>query len=110
MLSLFRIHNETWNCWSHLLGVVLFASVAWYAAMSPSWLFSIFSQQVLAFEFMDQLVFLVALFGFVICFTASTCFHCFGCCSEPSANRLLQLDYMVGRVNAADQKGATCVQ
>jgi hypothetical protein len=31
--SLFQMHNETWNVWSHLLGMIFFASLLYFTRL-----------------------------------------------------------------------------
>eukprot|EP00500_Bicosoecida_sp_ms1_P014001 CAMPEP_0203818566 /NCGR_PEP_ID=MMETSP0115-20131106/32019_1 /ASSEMBLY_ACC=CAM_ASM_000227 /TAXON_ID=33651 /ORGANISM="Bicosoecid sp, Strain ms1" /LENGTH=135 /DNA_ID=CAMNT_0050727531 /DNA_START=173 /DNA_END=577 /DNA_ORIENTATION=- len=36
LVSLFEIHNETVNVWSHLIGVILFSFLLWQLSMADS--------------------------------------------------------------------------
>lgn len=72
--SLFQLHNETGNIWSHLLGAILFI-----------WLRIKLNQNDLmkSLNKVDVFCFDFYFFGAIICFTFSTCFHLFVSHSKP---------------------------
>jgi len=81
--SLFSLHNETLNIWTHLIGAVLFVKELWglsvaseYRLRQPS-------------ELYCMQLFTVAAF---CCFFFSTTYHLFNCHSEKVCCSLLQLD------------------
>lgn len=81
--SLFSIHNQTGNVWTHLLGllIVLFAARYVYG-------------DLLHDVFVHRLVFAVLLSGFALCMLSSTLFHLFSChMNEAVHRRFLALDY-----------------
>jgi len=81
--SLFTLHNETWNVWSHL---VLFLFFLWrtvvflfHPGYSASWL--------------DKLPFIVFLLSVQVCALASVAFHLFSCVSEKASLKLCACDF-----------------
>ena len=79
--SLFSIHNETGNIYTHLLGVFLFVALAIYVACLPP------SQTDLwpMFAFMA---------GAMFCYLCSTTCHLFGCCQKHIALFIWRFDYI----------------
>jgi len=82
--SLFRIHNETMNVWTHLLGFFLFSYFAYEAVTSGSlssasiWHKSLFSLHIVAIA---------------NCLLISSIYHLFGCMSEKINTCLCCMDY-----------------
>eukprot|EP01027_Heterolobosea_sp_BB2_P012443 GEZU01018036.1.p1 GENE.GEZU01018036.1~~GEZU01018036.1.p1 ORF type:complete len:314 (+),score=77.83 GEZU01018036.1:647-1588(+) len=79
--SLFKIHNETTNIWTHMVGFFLFASLA------------IYTMFFVDLDVKHKTVFLIFLFSAQKCMLFSTLFHLFGCMSPVAFFKLLQLDY-----------------
>ncbi|KAJ0961411.1 hypothetical protein J5N97_000366 [Dioscorea zingiberensis] len=97
ILSLFSIHNETLNIWTHLIGFLFFLGLSACTAMIfPLWSHS----QVLSntnllslYESTARWPFYAYLFGVMFClFTSSVC-HLLSCHSEHCAYTMLRLDY-----------------
>lgn len=83
-VSLFKMHNETMNVWSHLIGFlcVIFAAVnLTYDYFSP-----------FAVSFTEFLVVESYFVSAAICMFLSTMFHLFGCISGNCFDVLLKLD------------------
>mmetsp|Transcript_148 Transcript_148/g.275 ORF Transcript_148/g.275 Transcript_148/m.275 type:complete len:379 (-) Transcript_148:314-1450(-) len=83
-LSLFRLHNESLNVWSHLLMLLFFM---WRTAVfileyqhTPQWI-----------DFVPYLVYLVTA---QVCFGASVIYHLFGCISEKASIHLCACDFV----------------
>lgn len=81
--SLFEIHNETCNVWSHLFGVLLFAYYAWDMIFSRLW-----EQSMI-----HKVIFGVYLMCAMYAFGCSTLYHLFMCHSEDSLHCFLRMDY-----------------
>ena len=70
--SIFRIHTETGNIWTHLLGCVAFLGVAIYFLTRPR----------VEIEIQEKLVFAVFFAGAIVCLFLSSAFHTLHCHSE----------------------------
>lgn len=79
--SIFRLHNQTTNIWSHLLGALLFNFL----------LMNYFPQYLTSTE--DRLVFSMVCSGVILSFYGSTIFHTFLCHSEKTASFVAKIDY-----------------
>jgi channel protein (hemolysin III family) len=87
--SLFALHNETMNVWTHLVGVAFFLLLA----------LQLFAN-VLEPRILHYAVFAIYCLGCVMCFACSTAFHLFYCHHNPRlAKWLHSMDYF----------GATCL-
>lgn len=85
LASIFRIHAETGNIWTHLLGAIAFLSFTIYYLFLPSVNFvSPFEEKTVVISF-----FLSAF----VCLTFSTLFHTFGCHSPDICLFCGRLDY-----------------
>lgn len=82
--SLFQIHNETGNIWSHLLGFVLFVGIL-LVDLQPA-----LGDNA---DFGDHVVFGVFLVGLKCCLAFSFVFHWFYCHSPETHRSLAALDY-----------------
>jgi len=81
--SIFHVHNETGNIWSHLLGSLVFAflQVYFYVNAPPS------------MTAKDLLIFTCFFSSAVICLALSAVYHTFYCHSEHVGNIVKRLDY-----------------
>lgn len=70
--SVFRIHTETGNIWTHLLGCIMFIGVAAYFLTRPSF----------EIQFQEKLIFSAFFAGAIICLGFSFAFHTLSCHSE----------------------------
>eukprot|EP00741_Cyanophora_paradoxa_P013362 tig00020684_g12904.t1 len=81
-LSLFQVHNETANCWTHLIGTILFFFITLH---TMDWMWE--------HDREHKVVFLIYIFSAIACFTASTIFHLFRAHSDTTHKLLARLDY-----------------
>uniref|UniRef100_A0A915JBJ7 Adiponectin receptor n=1 Tax=Romanomermis culicivorax TaxID=13658 RepID=A0A915JBJ7_ROMCU len=84
MLSVFRIHTETGNIWSHMLGCLLFVAITAYIYTRP--------HHEIHLE--KKFVFMPFLLGAVICMAFSSAFHTMYCHSLRIHKIFLKLDYV----------------
>ena len=84
LYSLFRLHNETLNVYTHLVPSFVFL-MTWYGYYTISSLFDTLTVLEIS---------LISLFYFsaFICFFVSACYHLFGCCNHHIYHRLYQCD------------------
>ncbi|XP_059491103.1 adiponectin receptor protein isoform X2 [Neocloeon triangulifer] len=81
--SIFRIHTETGNIWTHLLGCVAFIGIATYFLSRPS----------IEVQFQEKLVFAAFFLGAILCLGMSFAFHTMCCHSETMGKLFSKLDY-----------------
>lgn len=81
--SIFRIHTETGNIWTHLLGCVAFIGIAVYFLMRPT----------VEIQLQEKLVFGVFFAGAIICLGFSFAFHTLNCHSQFVGKLFSKLDY-----------------
>lgn len=81
--SIFRIHTETGNIWTHLLGCVAFIGVATYFLTRPSF----------EIQLQEKLVFAAFFAGAILCLGLSFAFHTVHCHSECVGKLFSKLDY-----------------
>lgn len=81
--SIFRIHTETGNIWTHLLGFIAFTAVALYFLTRPS----------LEIQWQEKAVFSAFFVGAILCLGFSTVFHTVYCHSEGVGKFFNKLDY-----------------
>ncbi|XP_065169961.1 adiponectin receptor protein isoform X2 [Atheta coriaria] len=81
--SIFRLHTETANIWTHLLGCVAFIGIAIYFLMRPS----------IEIELQEKIVFGAFFAGAIICLGFSTVFHTVNCHSQFIGKLFSKLDY-----------------
>ncbi|ORZ06711.1 pPR-type GPCR protein [Absidia repens] len=83
--TIFYLHNEYVNIWSHLLGFLLFVGLGihfvWLQPFSDS------------LTWFDYIYFFVFIAGALTCLGFSSLFHCFSCHSEPVAATWNRCDY-----------------
>lgn len=86
--SIFRIHTETGNIWTHMIGFFAFvvATIVFYVKPLCD---NCHSEALLE----DKLVFLCFFIGAMICLLCSTLFHTMSCHSEFVSNVFSRLDY-----------------
>lgn len=82
--SIFSIHTETGNIWTHMLGCIAFVGVASFFLSS--------NEEEIRGE--DKMVFTAFFVGAVVCLGLSTCFHTFLCHSEWAGQLFSKLDYV----------------
>ncbi|XP_046671583.1 LOW QUALITY PROTEIN: adiponectin receptor protein-like [Homalodisca vitripennis] len=81
--SIFRIHSETGNIWTHLLGCVAFIGVAIYFLSRPS----------IEVNLQEKLVFAAYFAGAIVCLGFSFAFHTVHCHSQSVGKLFSKLDY-----------------
>jgi len=82
--SIFRVHTETGNIWTHMLGCVAFLFMAIYFVTRPE-------QEI---QLQEKLVFSIFFVGVVACLALSSVFHTLCCHSESVGRFVLKLDYV----------------
>ncbi|XP_046447047.1 adiponectin receptor protein-like [Daphnia pulex] len=82
--SIFSIHTETGNIWTHMLGCIAFLGVGAF--------FLSCSEEEIRNE--DKVVFSAFFTGACVCLGLSTCFHTFLCHSEWAGQLFSKLDYV----------------
>ncbi|XP_061219081.1 adiponectin receptor protein 1 isoform X1 [Neopsephotus bourkii] len=83
--SIFRIHTETGNIWTHLLGFVLFLCLGILTMLRPNMYFMAPLQ--------EKVVFGMFFLGAVLCLSFSWLFHTVYCHSEKVSRTFSKLDY-----------------
>ncbi|KAF8565999.1 hypothetical protein P879_06835 [Paragonimus westermani] len=81
--SIFRVHTETGNIWSHLLGCGGFTVIAAFILLQPDQLI----------QWQEKLVFAAFFVGAILCLGFSCLFHTVMCHSESISRLLNKLDY-----------------
>jgi len=81
--SVFRIHTETGNIWTHLLGFIAFISIASYYLSRPS----------TEIQWQEKAVFSAYFAGAILCMGFSWIFHTVYCHSEKVGRLFNKLDY-----------------
>uniref|UniRef100_T1J215 Adiponectin receptor n=1 Tax=Strigamia maritima TaxID=126957 RepID=T1J215_STRMM len=81
--SIFRVHTETGNIWTHLLGCVAFIGVATYFLTRPS----------IEIQWQEKAVFATFFAGAIVCLGLSFTFHTVHCHSERVGKLFSKLDY-----------------
>ncbi|GAB1601996.1 adiponectin receptor protein 1-like isoform X2 [Argonauta hians] len=81
--SIFRIHTETGNIWTHLLGFIAFIGVAIYFLTRPS----------VEIQWQEKAVFSAFFAGAILCLGFSWIFHTVYCHSERVGKFFNKLDY-----------------
>jgi channel protein (hemolysin III family) len=82
LMSLFKLHNQTCNVWSHLLGVPIFVGLILFTmtTVAP------------AADSTTTAMFVLFLTCAILSMLTSSCYHLFQCHSEKAWLRLLQID------------------
>jgi len=78
--SMFKLHTETYNIWSHLIGCLLFIGIASSIMLSN-------------LDFTDKLMIGIYAISVIICFGLSTFYHILACHSRTIGNLFCRLDY-----------------
>lgn len=86
--SIFRIHTETGNIWTHMIGFFVFLVMTIVFYVKPL-CDNCHSEALLQ----DKLVFLCFFVGAMLCLLCSTLFHTMSCHSEFVSNVFSRLDY-----------------
>lgn len=86
--SVFSVHSETGNIWTHLLGFICFVIITIIFYVKP---FCDYCSSDILLQ--DKLIFLFFLIGAIICLLFSAMFHTFYCHSEHVYKIFSKLDY-----------------
>jgi adiponectin receptor len=78
--SIFHLHNETLNIWTHLIGAIIFLGLTIASAVGP-------------YKFPFKIVLTLYAFSACFCFTLSSIFHTLLCHSEKVHRQCLCMDY-----------------
>ncbi|KAK7473800.1 hypothetical protein BaRGS_00034968 [Batillaria attramentaria] len=81
--SIFRIHTETGNIWTHLLGMIAFLGIAVYFLTRPT----------IEVQWQEKAVFSAFFMGAILCLGFSWVFHTVFCHSERVGRFFNKLDY-----------------
>jgi adiponectin receptor len=81
--SIFRLHTETGNIWTHLLGCIMFIGTACYFMLRPSF----------EVNLEEKLIFMAFFMGAIVCLGFSFAFHTLSCHSEMVGKLFSKLDY-----------------
>ncbi|KPU80673.1 uncharacterized protein Dana_GF16147, isoform C [Drosophila ananassae] len=81
--SIFRVHTETGNIWTHLLGCIAFIGVAAYFISRPS----------VEIQTQEKIVFGAFFIGAIVCLGFSFAFHTLSCHSVEMGRLFSKLDY-----------------
>eukprot|EP00095_Tigriopus_kingsejongensis_P003542 maker-scaffold106_size358372-snap-gene-2.32 protein:Tk03542 transcript:maker-scaffold106_size358372-snap-gene-2.32-mRNA-1 annotation:"adipor-like receptor cg5315" len=82
--SIVRIHTETGNIWTHLLGMIAFCGLSTYFLSRP----------LTEIQLMEKLVFLIFFAGAIVCLGLSFLYHTLCCHKEKTVNLLFaKFDY-----------------
>lgn len=82
--SIVRIHTETGNIWTHLLGMIAFCGLSTYFLSRP----------LTEIQLMEKLVFLIFFAGAIVCLGLSFLYHTLCCHKEKRVNLLFaKFDY-----------------
>ncbi|XP_054166822.1 adiponectin receptor protein-like [Oppia nitens] len=84
--SIFRLHTETGNIWTHGVGCLLFLGLAIHVLCG-------FNAQYSNIPLMDKMVFGCFFAGAIICLGLSTCYHTLSCHSHSVGRLFSKLDY-----------------
>ncbi|KAI9283310.1 hemolysin-III related-domain-containing protein [Sporodiniella umbellata] len=83
--SLFYLHNESVNIWSHLLGFILFTGLGIYFVWSKPYVDTL--------TVFDVTYFFIFIAGALTCLGFSASYHCFSCHSEKVSLNWNRCDY-----------------
>ena len=86
--SMFRLHTETWNIWTHLLGMLLFVVVALCVYVFEM------SEVISSVPWYEQLIIGTYFLGAVSCLSLSFLYHTLSCHSARLSHLFCKLDYM----------------
>lgn len=81
--SIFRIHTETGNIWTHMLGCLMFIGITTYFLTRPSF----------EVQLQEKLIFSAFFVGAIVCLGFSFAFHTVSCHSEVVGKLFSKLDY-----------------
>lgn len=91
--SMFRLHNETWNIWTHFIGFLFFVMLA-VGLYFGDYITSLFEDvKIIDLPRNEQLMMWLFFSGAIVCMLCSTLFHILHSHSERVNNVFSRLDY-----------------
>lgn len=81
--SIFRIHTETGNIWTHLLGAIAFISIAIYFIARPE----------IEIQWQEKVIFSTFFMAAIVCLSCSWLYHTMSCHSPSVSYVFAKLDY-----------------
>lgn len=91
--SMFRLHNETWNIWTHFVGFLFFVMLA-VGLYFGDYITSLFEDvKIIDLPRNEQLMMWLFFSGAIVCMLCSTLFHILHSHSERVNNVFSRLDY-----------------
>ena len=95
MKSMFRLHTETWNIWTHLVGFVFFTFLTFGVYIFRDYITQLFEDNVTISElpWEEQFMLLLFFLGAITCLFCSTAFHTLSNHSEYVYKVTSKLDY-----------------
>ena len=93
--SIFRMHTETWNIWTHLIGFMFFVVLTAGIYLYRDYITQLFEDKVIITDlpWQDQFVLLSFFLSAMTCLFCSAIFHMLGNHSEKAYQLLSKLDY-----------------
>lgn len=94
--SMFRMHTETWNIWTHLMGFLFFVILTSGVYCFRDYITHLFEDKVIISElpWQEQSVIFAFFLGAMTCLFCSTAFHTLCNHSEKAYSLLSRLDYL----------------
>ena len=92
--SMFRMHTETWNIWTHFIGFIFFVALCLGIYVYGDYITFFFEDiQIHQLPLTEQVMLLCFFFGAMICLSCSTMFHLFSNHSQGVYRIFSRLDY-----------------
>ena len=92
--SMFRLHNETWNIWTHFIGFLFFVVLVAGVYIFGDYITGLFEDvQIHMLPWNEQLMLFLFFGGAIICLLCSTLFHVFHNHSKSVSYVFSRLDY-----------------
>lgn len=93
--STFRMHTETWNIWTHLVGFIFFATLTLSVYCFRDYITFLFESNIVISDlpWQEQLVIFLFFLGAMTCLFCSTIFHMLGNHSQAAHAILSRCDY-----------------
>jgi len=93
-MSMFRMHNETWNIWTHFIGFLFFATVVAGVYIFGDYITRIFEDvSIYELPWSEQAMLSFFFVGVIVCLLCSTLFHILHNHSQPVSSVFSRIDY-----------------
>ena len=92
--SIFSLHTETFNIWTHLLGSVFILLLSLSALYLHTFKLSDIPLQLYSLPVVEKVFFFLFISSAIFCLLGSTLFHIFSCHSQTTATFLNKIDYL----------------